>query len=137
MVTPTCRAYAGAAYPIRTCITGDIHGFPLVLGALYHRSLHGFAAVCDGNISTGFRGSRRRGREKMIDTHAVGGTIRGTHWPTEHDPGHALNRRPLLCNHRVALPSCLSSTRLSSAPSGVWGGLSEVARWMEQLVLSL
>jgi hypothetical protein len=86
----------------------------------YHKSLRGFATACEVNIAPGFRGSRSRGREKMIDTHAVGDTIRSIHWTTEHDHGHALTRRPLPCNHRVALLSWPSSTRLTSALSGVW-----------------
>ena len=81
--------------------------------------------------------SRSRGREKMIDTHAVGDTIRGIYWTTEHDHGHALTRRPLPCNHRVALLSCPSSTRLTSAPSGVWVACLKWPAGWSSSVLSL
>ena len=48
-VTLSCRACAGATCPIWMCIAGDIHGFPLALGALYHKSLRGFAIACEVN----------------------------------------------------------------------------------------
>jgi len=83
-------------------------------------NLREVATVGEVNIPSGSHGSRSCGREKSIDTQAVEDTIRGLYWTSEHDHGHTLTRRPLPCNHRVALLSCLSSTMLTSALSGVW-----------------
>jgi hypothetical protein len=100
---------------------GRLRGAPAAGGSAQHRSAAGAGRMAPRRWLVGcqFNGAPFLWeREKMIDTQAMRDTIRGIYWTVERDHGHALTRRPLPCNHRVALLFCPSSMMLTSARSG-------------------